>query len=104
LQLTDIAASILQSIYIVASILQLIDIAMSKPTSQATQQQPRQAQSDSEKDSNNMMVIESSSQVDGNFKVPREGFKQCDRNLNGVPRWMAILKPLEKDSNNVTAI
>jgi hypothetical protein len=57
LQLTDIAASILQSIYIVASILQLIDIAMSKPTSQATQQQPRQAQSDSEKDSNNMMVI-----------------------------------------------
>jgi hypothetical protein len=82
----------------------------------------------SEKDSNNVMAIqmefpggwqfwsprrrirtmwwqfELSSQVDCNFKALREGFEQCNGNLNQVHRWMANLKRSEKDSNNVTVI
>jgi hypothetical protein len=42
--------------------------------------------------------------VNGNFEVLREGFDSCDCNLKRVPRWMAISKPSEKDSNDVTAI
>ena len=36
--------------------------------------------------------------MDGNSEALGEGFEQCDGNLNEVPIWMAILKPLEKNS------
>ena len=48
--------------------------------------------------------FEWSSQVDGNSEALGEGFEQCDGNLNWVPRFIAISKHLEKDSNNVTSI
>ena len=44
------------------------------------------------------------SHVDGDFEALGEGFEQCDGNLDQVPRCMAILKPSEKESNNVMAI